>query len=215
MHHTNKLLVAIILCSTNFSFAQQSKEEIVKLKEAKTQFEYLNIQVEDNKPEDFGYNEITQYLEQKEKNKNIQVLSKHISVKYKLNFQHAEHIVKTTFNEAEKHEIEPMLMLSIIGIESTFKPKALSPVGAVGLSQIMPQYHLSKINNLKKDNLDIYSIQGNIRVGLQILKEYIDLANGNVQEALQRYNGSYSDRTKSYSKKVFNKMKTLKSATAT
>ncbi len=64
---------------------------------------------------------------------------------------------------------------------------------------------------LKKENLDIYSIQGNIRVGIQILKEYIDLANGNVQEALQRYNGSYSDKNKSYSKKVFSKMKNLKS----
>jgi soluble lytic murein transglycosylase-like protein len=200
----------------NFSFAQQnkdfiSKEEIVKLKEEKTQFEYLNIQGESNKLEDFGYNEITQYLEQKEKNKHIQVLSKHISTKYKLNFQHAEHIVKTTFTEAEKHEIEPVLMLSIIGIESTFKLKALSPVGAVGLAQIMPQFHINKINMLKKENLDIYSIQGNIRVGIQILKEYIDLANGNVQEALQRYNGSYSDKNKSYSKKVFSKMKNLKS----
>lgn len=157
----------------------------------------------------FHYNEINKALDTREKIKKMQNLALHISDNYSVDLGEAEKIVLTSFTEANKKSIEPLLLLSVIGVESTYKPDARSSAGAVGLTQVMPIYHASKIKTLKKDNLDIWSIQGNIKIGVSILKEYIDLANGNVQKALQMYNGSSSDSSAKYSTKVLKNMKSL------
>ena len=39
---------------------------------------------------------------------------------------------------SQKFEIDPAFILALIHVESTFKPTAISPVGAMGLMQVMP-----------------------------------------------------------------------------
>ena len=158
---------------------------------------------------DFGYNDVSSYIEQKNKLKKMQTLAEHIANNYAVELTDAEQIVLTSYTESQKHAVEPLLLLSIIGVESTYKRTAKSNAGAIGLSQIVPVYHKEKIKALKEDNLDLWSIKGNIRVGAQVLREYINLANGNIQSALQMYNGSSKDMSKSYSRKVFSKMNSL------
>lgn len=149
------------------------------------------------------------YVERVEQMKKMQMLAKHISENNDLEIDKAERIINATFAEAEEHKIEPMVMLSVIAVESRYQQFAKSHMGAVGLVQVIPKYHRTKISALRDFNLDLWSIEGNIKVGTKILKEYIDLADGNVQRALQMYNGSSRDRSLSYSKKVYNQLAKL------
>lgn len=138
----------------------------------------------------------------------MQKIASYISNTYKIPMKNAEKIVYTTFEESNKKNLEPMLVLSLIDSESGFQQHVKSPVGAVGLTQVMPKYHQAKIAELRKtDGTDIFSITGNIKVGTQILREYINLAGGNLQKALQMYNGSLNDSKKRYSSKIMSKMR--------
>lgn len=40
--------------------------------------------------------------------------------------------------KSRQYEVEPMLLLSLIDVESNFRPAAVSPKGAVGLMQLLP-----------------------------------------------------------------------------
>ncbi len=133
----------------------------------------------------------------------MQSFAKYISKKYNVPSQTTEEIVYSTYIESHKEEISPLLILSLIGIESTYNPKAKSYVGATGLTQVMPNIHRTKVKEL---GVDLNSIQGNIKVGIAILREYIDKDKGNIKKALQRYNGSYYDKSLKYSGLVFEKM---------
>jgi soluble lytic murein transglycosylase-like protein len=200
-------VLALLMLFSNISYAQQETEAQIS-----SQYNYLNIK-NSSEPGLSGYDDIAQYLANKEKEKKIQSLASYISDEYNVDIANAQNIVQTSFLESEKHQIEPMLILSIIGVESKFNFRAISGQGAVGLTQIMPKYHKSKISSIKKQHLDLFSIKGNIVVGIQVIKEYIALANGNIQVALQMYNGTLFDKKKAYSKKVFAHMKILNDAT--
>ena len=48
----------------------------------------------------------------------------------------------------ERHQVDPELILAIIAVESTFKERAVSRVGARGLMQVMPGAHPDKIREI-------------------------------------------------------------------
>lgn len=139
----------------------------------------------------------------------VRRLADYISSTYKINLDTSELIVLDTYKESINNGLEPLLMLSLIGTESSYRKDSVSVVGAIGLTQVYPIFHSNKIDKLKKQNLDLWSIKGNIKVGSSIFKEYIDLSNGNIANALQRYNGSLGDNTFKYSNKVFSKKTVL------
>jgi hypothetical protein len=62
---------------------------------------------------------------------------------------------------------DPNLVLAIIAIESSFNPNAVSPVGAVGLMQVMPFW--KKTLGLKEELSDP---EVSIRAGVQVLAHY-------------------------------------------
>lgn len=47
-------------------------------------------------------------------------------------------IAKTILEESKKYSLDPMLVLAVIKVESSFQHLAVSPVGARGLMQILP-----------------------------------------------------------------------------
>ena len=71
-------------------------------------------------------------------------------------------------------------------IESAFNRYAISRVGAQGLMQVMPFWRLEI--GRPQDNLT--HVETNIRYGTVILAHYIQVAKGDLVEALARYNGS-------------------------
>ncbi|MFH1453439.1 MAG: lytic transglycosylase domain-containing protein [Armatimonadota bacterium] len=48
-------------------------------------------------------------------------------------------IVSNVIYRSYQHRLDPRFVMAVIAIESTFNPKAISPAGAMGLGQIMPE----------------------------------------------------------------------------
>lgn len=88
--------------------------------------------------------------------------------------------------EAVRAGLDPQIVLSLITVESRFNPYAISPVGALGIMQIMPFWQ-KQIGTSSQSLLDVRT---NIRYGCTILRYYLDKEKGNMDRALARYNGS-------------------------
>ena len=75
-----------------------------------------------------------------------------------------------------------------------------STVGAKGLMQVIPKYHLDKLTDHggEQSLLDPYV---NIMVGSQILREY-QRRLGDTEAALQMYGGAFDEPTSQYANKV-------------
>jgi soluble lytic murein transglycosylase len=75
---------------------------------------------------------------------------------------------------ASKYKIDPLLAAAIIQVESKYLPKAQSPVGAIGLMQIMPVTGSEIAAKLKINNFqprDLYVPEINIEIGFYYLSE--------------------------------------------
>ncbi|MCC2645887.1 MAG: transglycosylase [Burkholderiales bacterium] len=88
--------------------------------------------------------------------------------------------------EAARANLDPQIVLSIITVESRFNNFVISSAGAVGLMQIMPFWQFWA--GTPEHNL--FNVQTNLRYGCSILRYYLQKENGNMEQALARYNGS-------------------------
>jgi soluble lytic murein transglycosylase-like protein len=105
-------------------------------------------------------------------------------------------LLRLIHREATAAGVKPELVLAVIETESHFNRFALSPVGAMGIMQIMPFWK----NEIGRPEDNLIDTATNLRYGCIILKHYIDIADGRLAEALARYNGSYGSYR--YSAKV-------------
>ncbi|MDQ7825229.1 MAG: lytic transglycosylase domain-containing protein [Candidatus Eremiobacteraeota bacterium] len=92
-----------------------------------------------------------------------------------------EEILPLIHEIAERYALDPELVLSVIEAESGFNAKALSPAGACGLMQLMPE--TAKGLGVS----DPYDPCQNIRGGTQYLRRQLDRF-GTVELALAAYN---------------------------
>jgi soluble lytic murein transglycosylase-like protein len=83
---------------------------------------------------------------------------------------------------ARRHGIDPELVLAVVGVESAFQPEAVSPKGAQGLMQLMPQTAASLG---VRDALDPAE---NLDAGVRHLGSLLTLYGGDVTRALAAYN---------------------------
>lgn len=91
---------------------------------------------------------------------------------------------KWIYEYSAKYAVDPILMLSVMFVESKFDYKAISPSGPIGLFQIASSYHKDKATAAQ-----LFDPKKNIQVGAQILAEYAALSSSTI-ETLLRYNGS-------------------------
>jgi len=101
---------------------------------------------------------------------------------------------------ARERNLDPLLIIAVIGIESRFNPFSQSPMGAQGLMQIIPRFHLEKIPRTAGE-LPFLDPVVNVRIGSQILQDAIR-RQGGVVEGLQSYAGASDDEEKAYANKV-------------
>ena len=88
---------------------------------------------------------------------------------------------------AQGEGIAPDLAFGLVRAESEFNRRAVSPVGAVGLTQLMPSTaKYFRVNGTNRHNL--YDRDTNLRIGFRYLKTLIDKYDGNVRLALLAYN---------------------------
>ena len=95
-------------------------------------------------------------------------------------------LLHLVYREATRQKLDPDLVLAVMQIESAFNRFAISRVGAQGLMQVMPFWRLEI--GRPQDNL--INVETNVRYGTVILAHYIDVAKGDLVDALARYNGS-------------------------
>ncbi len=145
----------------------------------------------------------------KEDELRAEKLAKYINATYPVREQHAEDIVSIAIENANKHNLEAEMILAIIAVESMYNTNAKSGFGARGLMQVIPKYHPEKLGNIGGAD-GLYEVDKNIHVGTKILAEYLKWDKGNMTKALLRYNGSYSDKSQKYAKKVLHVYDRLK-----
>jgi soluble lytic murein transglycosylase-like protein len=101
---------------------------------------------------------------------------------------------------ARKRNMDPLLLIAVISVESRFNPFSQSPMGAQGLMQIIPRYHQDKVQNAPAEQPFLDPVT-NVQIGAQILQEAIR-RNGSLMEGLQYYAGATDDSEQAYANKV-------------
>ena len=129
-----------------------------------------------------------------------QALVRHLSRRYLIAAEATERMVGASFGAAREVGLDPLLVLAVIAIESRFDPVAESVMGAKGLMQIIPKYHLEKLRAQGGEHA-VFDPESNIRVGTQILQEYV-YRTGTLEAGLQFYNGAFFDGSAHYAQKV-------------
>jgi len=82
---------------------------------------------------------------------------------------------------AAKYDISPALLEAVVWQESRWNPGAVSPVGARGLTQLMPD--TARQMGVNPDNP-----HANLEGGARYLRQQLDAFGGNVEKALAAYN---------------------------
>jgi soluble lytic murein transglycosylase-like protein len=97
-----------------------------------------------------------------------------------------EALAEDIYDIARETNIEPRLAYGLVKTESTFNERAVSPVGARGLTQVMPRTAAWLVPGTKTQ--DLYDRQTNLRLGFTYLDQMITKYKGNVRLALLAYN---------------------------
>ncbi len=82
--------------------------------------------------------------------------------------------------------IDPKLAFELVRVESRFNTRAVSPVGALGLTQLMPETARLLKPGLSRE--DIFKPETNLRIGFRFLRSLIIKYDGNIHLALLAYN---------------------------
>lgn len=130
---------------------------------------------------------------------NAELLAGFVARHYRVARESARDMVRTAFHEGRRNDLDPLLILAVIAVESRFNPIAESEQGAVGLMQIVPRFHMDKVAPAGAPSFLLP--HANIAIGAQILKDSIRRGGGEVG-GLQLYNGSFDDETRAYANRV-------------
>ena len=129
------------------------------------------------------------------------VLVDHLSRRFYIAKAATERMVTAAYRAGTEVGLDPLLVLAVIAIESRFNPIAESVMGAKGLMQIIPKYHLDKLRAAGGEDA-VLDPEANIAVGTRILQEYV-YRTGTLEGGLQFYNGALRDNSAQYAQKVF------------
>jgi soluble lytic murein transglycosylase-like protein len=142
------------------------------------------------------------------RSQHIAALTQFIARRYRISTAATREYVGLAFREAERHGLDPFLLVALMAVESSFNPVAESQAGAVGLMQVIPEYHTDKFDSASESALHPPT---NVRIGTLVLKEYIRRA-GSLVSGLQMYNGAANDETTAFANKVLSEKVRLQSA---
>jgi hypothetical protein len=101
-------------------------------------------------------------------------------------FQITTELSAAVYDAALAENIDPHLAFPLVRLESRFNEKAMSPVGAVGLTQLMVPTARIYVPGVSRE--DLYDRDLNLTIGFRHLRHLIKTYRGNVQLALLAYN---------------------------
>ena len=95
-------------------------------------------------------------------------------------------LAEEIYDSATENEIDPEVAFGLVRAESSFKNTSTSPVGAVGLTQLMPKTAAWLQPGVTKSQLRDPAT--NLRIGFKYLRQLIDKYEGDTKLALLAYN---------------------------
>jgi soluble lytic murein transglycosylase-like protein len=138
-----------------------------------------------------------------------QAVTSWLSKRYRVAGDAANMLVSTAYSTAKDIKLDPLLILAVMAIESGLNPFAESPVGAKGLMQVMANVHHARFQAVGGPQMAL-NPAANIRVGSQILKEYV-ARGGSVEAGLKSYVGAGAfDNDAGYGSRVLAELQKLK-----
>ena len=142
-----------------------------------------------------------------------QAVTDWLSKRYRVAGDATDMLVSTAYMTAREIKLDPLLILAVMAIESGLNPFAESPVGAQGLMQVMSKIHHAKFQEMGGTQAALNPV-ANIRVGSQILKEYVNRG-GSVEAGLKTYVGAAAFETdQGYGSRVMAELQKLKMVAA-
>ncbi len=99
-------------------------------------------------------------------------------------------VARTVVGEAHRHALEPSLVLAVMHVESRYNNFAVSPVGAMGLMQVMPgtgEELAAQLGIRWGGPQSLFEPITNIRLGVAYLRQLSDRY-GSLSTALAAYN---------------------------
>lgn len=141
-------------------------------------------------------------------------LSSGIQKAYAVQAETANRVSPMIVQSADKYALDPLLLAAIIRQESSYRNDAISPAGAVGLTQVMPRYWQQSCPG------DLFNENINIDCGAYILTQYTQSAGGwkkalayyNVGPTNYETNRKMRKQGKKYAKQVKEHEKSLKNS---
>jgi soluble lytic murein transglycosylase-like protein len=99
-------------------------------------------------------------------------------------------LAQTIVDEANRHELDPMLVMAVMTVESRYHNFAVSPVGAMGLMQVMPKTAeevAARLGIPWVGSQTLFDPSANVKVGVAYLKQLTDRYD-HMDTALAAYN---------------------------
>ncbi|WP_232534450.1 lytic transglycosylase domain-containing protein [Mycoavidus sp. B2-EB] len=124
----------------------------------------------------------------------------YLARRYRVAREPLNKLVKEAFITGREFGLDPLLLLSVIAIESRFNPYAESGVGAQGLMQVMSKLHADKFEHFG-GVAAAFDPLANLKVGALILKDCI-VRGGSLAQGLRLYVGATSKYDGIYGAKV-------------
>jgi soluble lytic murein transglycosylase-like protein len=90
------------------------------------------------------------------------------------------------YRTAEEEGVDPDLAFRLVAVESEFDERAVSPVGALGLTQLMPATAAELRPGISRE--EIFRRETNLRLGFRYLRGLLRAYDGRVPDALHAYN---------------------------
>ena len=106
--------------------------------------------------------------------------------RYSVEREFRPRVATAIMESSRKHDVDPILVASILIVESRGNPFAVSDAGSMGIMQI----HLATWGPLvDKEGINLFKIEDNIDLGVRILKDYI--AESGLWDGVARYKGRF------------------------
>lgn len=134
----------------------------------------------------------------------------YVAKRYRVSTDALEPIFATAQAVGKELRLDPLLIVAVIGVESGFNPFSQSVVGAKGLMQVVPRFHMDKLPE-EADRTAFLDPVTNVQVGARVLRDSIRRSGG-LESGLQQFGGALNDTDRRYASKVLAEKQRLEQA---
>lgn len=134
----------------------------------------------------------------------------YVARRYRVSIDALQPIFSAVQVTGRELNLDPLLIVAVIGVESGFNPFSQSVLGAQGLMQVVPRYHSDKLPS-DAGELPFFDPRTNVQIGARVLQESIRRYGG-LEDGLQQFGGAANDPERRYSNRVLAELQRLELA---